>query len=105
MAQKQAETYWARAGVSVKYNSRLVSTKKLGDGHSKLSLDHGETLVCDLYLPVTGAKPAIGYIPYELLDEQGYFKTDLETLRADVDEAEPHVYAIGDVGNNSQGEK
>lgn len=98
---KQAETYLARIGVSVKYNSRVESTEKLGDGHAKLSVGNGETLVCDLYLPATGVTPATGYIPYELLDNQGYVKTNPETLG--VDEAGPRVYAIGDVGNHSQG--
>ncbi|KAG9522697.1 hypothetical protein KCU93_g6943, partial [Aureobasidium melanogenum] len=97
----QAETYLARVGVSVKYNSRVESTEKLGDGHTKLSLSNGETLVCDLYLPATGVTPATGYIPYELLDDQGYVKTNPETLR--VDEAGVRVYAIGDVGNYTRG--
>ncbi|KAG9612153.1 hypothetical protein KCU77_g1276, partial [Aureobasidium melanogenum] len=79
---KQAEAYLARVGVS-------------------LSLSNGETLVCALYLPATGVTPATGYIPYELLDDQGYVKTNPETLR--VDEAGVGVYAIGDVGNYSRG--
>ncbi|KAH0346937.1 hypothetical protein KCU83_g7038, partial [Aureobasidium melanogenum] len=98
---KQAEAYLARVGVSVKYNSRVESTEKLGDGHTKLSLSNGETLVCDLYLPATGVTPATGYIPYELLDDQGYVKTNPATLR--VDEAGVGVYAIGDVGNYTRG--
>ncbi|KAG9647647.1 hypothetical protein KCU95_g9926, partial [Aureobasidium melanogenum] len=98
---KQAEAYLARVGVSVKYNSRVESIEKLGDGHTKLSLSNGETLVCDLYLPATGVTPATGYIPYELLDDQGYVKTNPETLRVDV--AGPGVYAIGDVGNYTHG--
>lgn len=60
---KQAETCLTRVGVSVKYNSRVESTEKLGDGHTKLSLSNGETLLCDLYLPATGVTPATGYIP------------------------------------------
>lgn len=98
---KQAEVYLARVGVTVKYNSRVESTEKLGNGHTKLSLDNGETLVCDLYLPATGVTPATGYIPYELLDDRGYIKTNPETLR--VDQAGARVYAIGDVGDYTRG--
>ncbi|CAD0113376.1 unnamed protein product [Aureobasidium uvarum] len=98
---KQAEAYLARVGVSVKYSSRIESTEKLGDGHTKLNLGNGETLVSDLYLPATGVTPMTEYIPYELLDDRGYVKTNQETLR--VDEAGLRVYAIGDVGNHSRG--
>lgn len=98
---KQAEVFLARVGVDVIHNSKMTGTEQLADGRTKVTLDNGKEMECDVYIPAMGVVPMTEYIPKEYLTEKGYVKVNEITLR--VDEAGPRVYAVGDLGSYTRG--
>lgn len=98
---KQAEELLNRVGVDVVYGKYIKDTFTGEDGKTKVTLDNGETLTCDLYIPATGAYGAAEFVPSSLKNEKGYVKTNHSTLR--VDAAGPRVYCVGDVGDHTGG--
>lgn len=97
---KQAEGYLNRVGVDVKYNTKITGAIETGDGKTKVTLQDGNEVVADIYIPATGLAPMTEYAPKHLLDDKGYIKVNPETLR--VDEAGPRVYAVGDAASVSK---
>ncbi|KAI0503121.1 FAD/NAD(P)-binding domain-containing protein [Xylaria bambusicola] len=95
-----AETYLAKVGVRTVHNTRVATVAPPGAGgedvaaNATLTLDNGETLQADLYIPATGALPNTDFVPAALRCPDGRVNTDAETLR--VIEAGERVYAIGD---------
>ncbi|KAK4192735.1 apoptosis-inducing factor B [Podospora australis] len=82
-----------KLNVTIKYNARAVSSKKLDSGKTEVTLENGETITTDLYLPTTGMSPNTSYIPAEYL---------LGNKTVDVDEFlrvknTTNVWAVGDV--------
>lgn len=98
---KQAEVYLARVGCDVIYNAKTTGAEKLADGRTKVVLDNGKEMECDVYIPAMGVIPMSDYVPKQFLNEKGYVKVNESTLR--VDEAGPRVYAVGDVGSYTRG--
>ncbi|GAB7348131.1 hypothetical protein MBLNU459_g6148t1 [Dothideomycetes sp. NU459] len=98
---KQADIFLARVGVDVVYKVQVTGTEQLADGRTKVILDNGKEMECDIYVPAVGVIPMTEYVPKELLTEKGYVKVNDNSLR--VDEAGPRVYAIGDVGSYTRG--
>ena len=95
----QAEVYLNRVGVDVQYKTKLTSTKTLDNGRTEITLDNGESITADLYIPAMGTTPMSSYVPPHLLDDKGYIHTNAKTTR--VDNAGPRVYAVGDVATYS----
>ncbi|KAJ3565365.1 hypothetical protein NPX13_g7535 [Xylaria arbuscula] len=96
-----AETYLAKVGVRTVHGTRVVTVVPAEAGiedvtaNATLTLDNGEILHADLYIPATGALPNASFVPKALLYEDGRVNADTTTLR--VVEAGERVYAIGDV--------
>jgi NADH dehydrogenase FAD-containing subunit len=67
---------------------------------TQVTLDDGDTLGANLYIPATGATPNTSFIHKSLLTAKGQVATNPSTLR--VDAAGPRVYAIGDVGSHAR---
>ncbi|KAJ4369497.1 hypothetical protein N0V86_009332 [Didymella sp. IMI 355093] len=86
-------------GVEVLYKQRVVDTSSSGD-RTTLTLDKGDKLEADLYVPAHGVTPNTSFVPSHLLDSKKYLATNPQTLR--VDAAGPRVYAIGDVASYSR---
>lgn len=77
----------------------LTSTRVTGaeasDNQCAVSLDNGEKLTADLYIPTTGVVPNNNFIPAQFLDKDGWVKVDKEMRVTE------NIYAAGDVTNNS----
>jgi apoptosis-inducing factor 2 len=100
----KAETYLAAVGVTVLKNTRIttVSPESAGEvdvaaPHPKVTLDNGDVLDCDLYIPAVGAKPNTSFLPASILATDGRVQTNKATLR--VPGAGDRVYALGDVAD------
>ncbi|KAI1175204.1 FAD/NAD(P)-binding domain-containing protein [Nemania sp. FL0916] len=95
-----AEGYLAKVGVHVVHNTRVTTvvpaTAGVEDVATKttLTLDNGQTLQADLYIPATGAVPNTHFVPESLRCPDGRVNTNASTLR--VVGAGERVYAIGD---------
>ncbi|KAK5168103.1 uncharacterized protein LTR77_006671 [Saxophila tyrrhenica] len=96
-AQKQLE----KAGVKVVYGVRVLGSEEGPDGKANVKLDNGETMSVDVYIPAVGVTPNTGFLPESLKTSKGYVKANAKTMR--VDEAGPHVYAVGDVAGVNKG--
>ncbi|KAG0313888.1 hypothetical protein BGZ99_008516 [Dissophora globulifera] len=102
----KAEEYLAKVGVTIIKNARVKSVTPHGAGtdttttKATLTLENGETLDADLYIPATGTKPNTSFIHETLLTADGRVDTNTSTLR--VDKAGPRVYAVGDVASYSR---
>ena len=97
---KQAERKLNALGVEVRYNTRVTDTRKEQDGRTTLTLENGQQITTDLYIPAHGVLPNSSWLPAELLDEKQYLKTNPQTLRVDL--AGPRVYAVGDISSSSR---
>ena len=104
---QRAEGYLAQVGVTVVKNARVASVAPEGagtaaalTGKATLTLEDGQTLEADLYIPATGTQPNANFVPKALRTADGRVETNPSTLR--VDKAGPRVYAIGDVASYSR---
>lgn len=96
----KAEGYLSKVGVTVVKNVRVKSVAPQGAGtedvasRATLTLENGQTLEADLYIPATGSKPNTSFVPETLLTADGRVDVNASTLRAD--KAGPRIYAVGD---------
>lgn len=66
-----------------------------------VSLDNGQSLHADIYIPTVGVIPNNSFIPQEFLDSQGWVKVDEELrVQAGTGSKLP-IFAAGDITNNS----
>lgn len=91
-----AEKLLKQKKVKVITSTRVVSAEASGDAWT-VSLDNGDKLSADLYIPTTGVIPNNSFIPAQFLDKDGWVKVDKE-LRV---ESAENIYAAGDITNNS----
>ncbi|KAI8628439.1 FAD/NAD(P)-binding domain-containing protein [Xylariaceae sp. FL1651] len=102
IAQK-AETYLAKVGVRVVNKARVSTVVPATAGtedvtaDATLTLDNGEELHADLYIPAIGAIPNTAFVPEALRRPDGRVDTNASTLR--VVKAGERVYAIGDAAS------
>ena len=102
----KAEQYLAKVGVTIIKNSRVKTVSPEGAGTSDVTasaivtLDNGNTLDADLYIPAVGTKPNTHFIHTSLLTPNQRLSTNASTLR--VDAAGPRIYAIGDVASHAR---
>jgi len=84
-----------KLGVSIKTSARVANTTTLTDGTGKteVTLENGDKLVTDLYLPTMGVVPNSEYIPDKLLNDKKLVAVD-ETYRVT---GATDVWAAGDV--------
>ncbi|KAK2041096.1 FAD/NAD(P)-binding domain-containing protein [Colletotrichum somersetense] len=100
---RKAEGYLARVGVTVRKGVRVSGVRPAAAGagevaaRATVTLDGGEVLDADLYIPATGTRPNTGFVDAGLLLPDGRLDTNSSTLR--VDSAGPRTYAIGDASS------
>ncbi|KAJ5126692.1 Apoptosis-inducing factor [Penicillium atrosanguineum] len=82
--------------VKVVTSTRVTGAEASGDAWT-VSLDNGDKLSADLYIPTTGVIPNNSFIPEQFLDKEGWVKVDKE-MRV---ESSKNIYAAGDITNNS----
>ncbi|CAI7598319.1 unnamed protein product [Penicillium pancosmium] len=101
-----AEKYLANVGVTVIKNVRVKKIEPSNSGEDKnaqiavpttVTLDNGQILEADLYIPATGTTPNTGFLDETLLASDGRVETNKSTLR--VEKAGMRVYAIGDAAS------
>ncbi|KAI1748587.1 FAD/NAD(P)-binding domain-containing protein [Xylaria castorea] len=98
-----AETYLAKVGVRIVNTARVTTVVPAAAGtedvaaNTTLTLDNGETLQADLYIPATGAIPNTKFLSDALRCPDGRVDTNPSTLR--VIGAGDRVYAIGDASS------
>ncbi|KAJ5999890.1 hypothetical protein N7481_000299 [Penicillium waksmanii] len=101
-----AEKYLANVGVTVIKNVRVKKVEPLNSDEDKndqiaapttVTLDNGQILETDLYIPATGTTPNTGFLDEILLAPDGRVETNKSTLR--VEKAGMRVYAIGDAAS------
>ncbi len=80
-------------GVIIKMGVGASGTAKQPDGKTRVTLDNGESIETDLYLPTTGLTPNSDFLPAEFLNESKYVSVD-ECMRVPAAE---NVWAAGDV--------
>jgi NADH dehydrogenase FAD-containing subunit len=100
---KKAEDYLAKVGVTVIKNARVKTVAPDGAGtvdvasKATVTLEDGNALEVDLYIPAMGMSPNTSFISEALLTSDGRVDTNPSTLR--VDKAGPRVYAVGDASS------
>ncbi|KAL6234355.1 hypothetical protein BDW75DRAFT_168413 [Aspergillus navahoensis] len=98
-----AEKLLSSMGVKVVKNTKVSSAVQ--EPVSRLwtvTLDKGEKLRADLYIPTSGVLPNNEFIPVELLDENGWVRVDEELRVKGKHESVPlPIFAAGDITNNS----
>lgn len=100
---KKAELYLGQVGVTVVKNARVktVSPEEAGIDNvatkATVTLENGETLEADLYIPAFGTRPNSSFLDKALLTADGQVDTNTSTFR--VDKAGPRIYAVGDVAS------
>jgi NADH dehydrogenase FAD-containing subunit len=82
--------------VKVITSTRVTGAEASGDAWT-VSLDNGEKISADLYIPTTGVVPNNSFIPEQFLDKDGWVKVNRE-MRV---ESTENIYAAGDITNNS----
>ncbi|KAK8043474.1 FAD/NAD(P)-binding domain-containing protein [Apiospora rasikravindrae] len=105
----KAEAMLAKLGVTVVKNTRVASVSPTGSGSeaavlatpTTVTLENGETLAADIYIPAFGVTYNTGFVADRdrglLLTPEGRIHTCAATLR--VEKAGPRVYAVGDVAS------
>ncbi|KAJ5091250.1 Apoptosis-inducing factor [Penicillium alfredii] len=89
--------------VKILVSTRVTGVEASTDKASKawtVSLDNGDTLSADVYIPTTGATPNNSFIPAQFLDENGWVKVDSELHVLSENSSLP-IYAAGDITNSS----
>lgn len=81
--------------VKIKFDARVAGAKELPDGKTEVSLQNGETVVADLYLPTMGMKGNTEMLDGKYLTDKGYVAVD-EFYRVKGAENDG-VWALGDV--------
>ncbi|KAJ5088659.1 FAD-dependent pyridine nucleotide-disulfide oxidoreductase [Penicillium angulare] len=100
-ASSAAEDQLKKKNVKVLTSTRVIGVESSGDSWV-VSLDSGEKLTTDLYIPTTGSIPNNAFIPESFLGPDGWVKVDkqLRVQPADGSSSLP-IYAAGDITNNS----
>ncbi|GES65446.1 hypothetical protein ATEIFO6365_0010037200 [Aspergillus terreus] len=83
--------------------SRKVTgaTQAPGDSAWTVSLDNGQSLSADMYIPTVGIVPNNGFIPQEFLDSSGWVTVDGELRVQSKSHSTLPIFAAGDITNNS----
>lgn len=96
-----AESELKKLKVNIKYNAKVAGAKDLADGKTEVSLEGGETITTDLYLPTMGMKANSEMMDFKYLDAKGFVDVD-DFYRVRGLESEG-VWALGDVVNKPRG--
>lgn len=101
-ASEIAEDKLKQKKVDIIKSRKVTGATRSADGSTwTVSLDNGQSLVADIYIPTTGVVPNNNYIPQEFLDSQGWVTVDKELRVQAKDGLKLPVFAAGDITNNS----
>ena len=81
--------------VTIRLKTKILSSAKMPDGRTELTLADGQKIATDLYIPTVGLTPNSSYVPQNLLNPDGFVIVD-EYLRV---RSTTDVWAVGDVSN------
>ncbi|KAJ5872642.1 FAD-dependent pyridine nucleotide-disulfide oxidoreductase [Penicillium soppii] len=89
--------------VKVVTSKRVVRVETPADDSSSwtVSLEGGDKLSADLYIPTTGVTPNNSFIPAHLLDKDGWVTVNKEMRVQSTDGSALPIFAAGDITNNS----
>ncbi|KAJ0418349.1 hypothetical protein BJY00DRAFT_287958 [Aspergillus carlsbadensis] len=102
-ASAMAEQMLEKKGVRIERSCKVTGAVFSPDKKKwTVSLDNGQELAADVYIPTTGTIPNNDFIPEEFLDDMGWVKTDKE-LRVQSPKANAPlpIFAAGDITANS----
>lgn len=88
-----AEAELRKLDVAVRQDARVESTTTLPDGKTEITLQGGDKIVTDLYLPTMGMAPNTEYLPAKVLREDKFVAID-EFYRV---KNASNVWAAGDI--------
>ncbi|KAJ5458551.1 FAD-dependent pyridine nucleotide-disulfide oxidoreductase [Penicillium sp. IBT 31633x] len=89
--------------VKVVMSKRVIGVETPADDSSNwtVSLEGGDKLSADLYIPTTGATPNNSFIPAQFLDKDGWVVVNNEMRVQSPDGSVLPIFAAGDITNNS----
>lgn len=89
--------------IKVVTSKRVVGVETPADDSSNwtVSLEGGDKLSADLYIPTTGANPNNSFIPAQFLDKDGWVTVNKEMRVQSTDGSTLPIFAAGDITNNS----
>ncbi|GIC92329.1 NAD(P)/FAD-dependent oxidoreductase [Aspergillus udagawae] len=92
--------------VKIISSTRVVGVQASTDNYGRkiwvVSLDNGDKLSADLYIPTTGVVPNNNFIPPQFLDSSGWVKVDKELRVQSSGSSSPlPIYAAGDITTNT----
>ncbi|OTB06527.1 hypothetical protein M426DRAFT_318929 [Hypoxylon sp. CI-4A] len=65
-----------KLGVQTRKASRVLSSQELPEGKTEVTLQNGEKIITDVYLPTMGLAPNTEYLPKNLLTDKGFVDVD-----------------------------
>ncbi|PSR92175.1 hypothetical protein BD289DRAFT_364917 [Coniella lustricola] len=90
-----AKSALQKLNVKIQLGARVAGATELPDGKTELSLENGETMTTDLYLPTIGMLPNSEMLDATYLSEKGYVVVDASYRVKGLEK--DGVWAIGDV--------
>jgi NADH dehydrogenase FAD-containing subunit len=89
--------------VKIVTSKRVMGVETPADDGSNwtVSLEGGDKLSADLYIPTTGVVPNNSFIPAEFLDKDGWVTVNSEMRVQSSDGKSQPIFAAGDITNNS----
>lgn len=95
-----AESKLKDLGVETIHNLRSLSSRKLDDGCTEVTLSDGSTRKFDIFIDATGTTPNSAFIPAAWLNASGKVTCDDKSFRVI---GAPNVYVFGDLASCSDG--
>jgi NADH dehydrogenase FAD-containing subunit len=89
--------------IKVVTSKRVVGVETPAEDNSTwtVSLEGGDKLSADLYIPTTGVTPNNSFIPPQFLDKDGWVTVNSEMRVQSTDGSTLPIFAAGDITNNS----
>ncbi|KAJ5578579.1 Apoptosis-inducing factor [Penicillium hispanicum] len=102
-ASYAAEKQLKQKKVKIISSARVDKVEASGDAPKSwtVSLNTGEKLEADLYIPTTGILPNNSFIPAEFLDRDGWVKVNKELRVQSSANSSLPIYAAGDITTNT----
>jgi len=99
----KTEKMLKKQGVHIIHHVREVCHTVNADGSTRCILNNNTSLTADVHISATGTYPNTNFLPKELVDRNGFVKTNPRTLRVEGRGIGERVYAIGDCASYSRG--
>lgn len=102
-ASSAARKMLEQKNIKLVTSKRVVGVETPADDSSSwtVSLEGGDQLSADLYIPTTGVTPNNSFIPPQFLDKDGWVTVNNEMRVQSTDGSTLPIFAAGDITNNS----